>query len=172
MGKGLPRSMSRGAPARKTIVKQRINLNHVVAVAAAGAGVGFGSAVVGDLPEGNILIMGVVGYVRLSGSGSDANLTATWDGDFSLGTTATADVTLDGTDVDLLPSTALGAATAEVSPLVRSTNATQGILDNTDGSLELNLNVLIDAANITDASSVNLTASGTIELVYVVMLDD
>ena len=172
MGKGLPRSLARGAPQRQEIIKQTINISGTVAVAAAGAAVGFGTRVIGDLPEGNILFLGAVAYVRLAGSGSDANLDATWDGDFSIGTAPTADVTLSGSEVDIIGSTALGAATAEVSPRVRAVNATQSILDNTDGSLELNLNVLIDAANIVDGATVNLTASGTLQLVYVVMLDD
>ena len=172
MGKGLPRSMSRGAAQRQEVVKHTINITGTVAVTATGAAVGFGTSVIGDFPEGNILLLGAVAYVQLSGSGADANLDATWDGDFSIGTAPTADVTLSGAEVDIIASTALGAATAEVSPRVRVTNATQAILDNTDGSMELNLNVLVDAANIVDGATVNLTASGVLQLVYVVMLDD
>lgn len=172
MGKGLPRSMSRGAAQRQEVIKQTINLRGTVAVTATGAAVGFGSLVVGDMPQGNILLLGAVAYVQLSGSGADANLDATWDGDFSIGTAPTADVTLSGAEVDIIGSTALGAATAEVSPRVRAVNATQAMLDNTDGSMELNLNVLIDAANIGDGATVNLTASGVLQLAYIVMLDD
>lgn len=173
MGKGLPRSMSRGAPQRKDIIKQVIDLEGVtVSVSATGAAVGFGTTVIGDLPEGNILFLGAVAYLSLAGSGSDANLDATWDGDFSIGTAPTADVTLSGAEVDIIGSTAFGAATAEVSPRVRGVNATQAMLDNTDGSMELNLNVLVDAANITDDQTVVLTASGVLQLAYIVMLDD
>ena len=172
MGKGLPRSLARGAPQRQDIIRQVVKIDRTVAVTATGAAVGFGTGVIGDLPEGNILFLGAIVYLQLSGSGSDANLDATWDGDFSVGTAPTADVTLSGAEVDILPSTALGAATAEVSPRVRAVNATQAMLDNTDGSLELNLNVLIDAANIVDGATVNLTARGTLQLAYVVMLDD
>jgi hypothetical protein len=172
MGKGLPRSMSRGAAQRQDIVKQVVNFTTAVSVTATGAAVGFGTAVIGDLPEGNILFFGAVAYVQFSGTGSDANLDAAWDGDFSIGTGPTADVTLSGAEIDIIPSTALGAATAEVSPRVRAINATQTIFDNTDGSLELNLNVLIDAANIVDGATVPLIARGTLQLAYVVMLDD
>ena len=172
MGKGLPRSLARGAPQRQDIIRQVVKIDRTVAVTATGAAVGFGTGVIGDLPEGNILFLGAVCYLQLSGSGSDANLDATWDGDFSVGTAPTADVTLSGAEVDIIGSTALGAATAEVSPRVRAVNATQAMLDNTDGSLELNLNVLIDAANIVDGATVNLTARGTLQLAYVVMLDD
>ena len=95
-----------------------------------------------------------------------------FEGDFSVGTTGTEDVTLDGTDVDILPSTALPAATAEVGVRTRAVNAAQAILDNTDGSLEININALIDAADITDGESVVLTINGEIELCYIVLGDD
>jgi hypothetical protein len=172
MGKGLPRSMSRGSAARRDVIKQNFVIDGSVTVSATGSAVGFGTSVIGDLPEGNILLLGAVAYLQLSGSGSDDNLTATWDGDFSIGTAPTADVTLSGAEIDIIASTSLGAATAEVSPRVRAVNATQAILDNTDGSLELNLNVLVDAATITDDQSVILTASGILQLAYIVMLDD
>lgn len=172
MGKGLPRSMSRGAAQRQEVIKQNFVISGTVAVTATGAAVGWGTAVIGDLPEGNILLLGAVAYLSLAGSGSDANLDATWDGDFSIGTAPTADVTLSGAEIDIIGSTALGAATAEVSPRVRAVNATQTIFDNTDNSLELNLNVLIDAVNIVDGATVNLTASGVLQLAYIVMLDD
>jgi hypothetical protein len=172
MGKGLPRSMSRGAAARQEVIKQEFVIRGTVAVTAAGAAVGFGTAVIGDLPEGNILLLGAVAYVQLAASGVDPNIDATWDGDFSIGTAPTADVTLSGGEIDIIGSTALGAATAEVSPRVRAANGTQAIFDNTDNSLELNLNVLVDAVNIVDGATVNLTASGVLQLVYVVMLDD
>jgi len=172
MGKGLPRSLSRGAAQQQDIIKQNFNIRGTVAVTATGAAVGWGTAVIGDLPEGNILLLGAVAYVQLAGSGTDPNLDAAWDGDFSIGTAPTADVTLSGAEVDIIASTATGPATAELSPRVRAVNATQVIFDNTDGSLELNLNVLIDAVNIVDGATVNLTTSGVLQLAYIVMLDD
>lgn len=170
--KGLPRSLGRANAAKNAAVKRTVKLSGTVAVASVGAAVGFGSLVVGDLPEGNILLLGAVANVKLAGSSVDANLGNTWSGDFAIGSTATADVTLDGTDVDVIPSTAMGPAVAEVSPITRGANATQVILDNTDGSLELNLNVLVDAADIVDDQSVNLTVSGELHLCYVVLGDD
>lgn len=170
MTKGLARSLGRN-PVAAPVVKQVIPFNALaVAVAAVSTAVGFGTAIVGDLPEGNILLLGAVAYVQVTAGGTNA--TATFDGDFSIGSAPTADVTLSGSEVDIIASSALGAATARVSPLVRATNATQVILDNTDGSLELNLNLLIDAANITDDTSVPCTVSGFLVLVYSVMGDD
>lgn len=137
-------------------------------------GIGFGSAVIGNLPEGNLLFQGAVVYMTFAGSGSDADLVDTWQGDFSVGTTPADDGTLTAGDVDILASTPLVAATAEVSPRTRiaSLDADVGvILDNTDRSLELNLNLLIDDADI-GADGVAITATGELHLVLAVLGDD
>lgn len=168
MAKGLSRSISRGPAARAPIIKQRLALS-ALAIAVAGAtGVGFGSAVVADLPEGNILLLGAVATLQFTGPASGA--LATFDGDFGIGSTPASDATLTGADVDVIASTAIGAATASVSPVVRATNATQVILDNTAGDLELNLNLLIDDASI--SADGTFLVSGFVELAYIVLGDD
>jgi hypothetical protein len=176
MGKGLPRSTGRGGPLRQEIIRQTIAVRDVeVTVDATGAAIGFGSAVIGDLPEGNVLFLGAVAYMQFSGSGADANLTADWEGDFGIGTTPAGDATITNGDVDVIQSTALAAATDEVGPRTRGTSLAADcgeIHDNTDGSLELNLNVLVDAADITDDESVVLTANGELQLTYIMLLDD
>lgn len=172
--KGLIRSLSRGrSQLKQNVTRHKIRVENLsVTVSATGSAVGFGTAVAGDIPEGNILLLGAAAYLTLAGSGSDANLVDTWNGDFAVGSAPDADGSLAGAEVDMLPSTAVGPAVAEVSPRTRSVNATQVMLDNTDGSLEMNLNVLIDAADITDDQSVILTVNGEIELVYIVLGDD
>jgi len=175
MSKGLPRSMSRGDALKQEVIKQSFAIEKTVTVSATGAAVGFGSVVIGGFPQGNILFLGAVSYLKLSGSGSDANLTADWAGDYGVGTTPAADATISDTDVDIIASTAVAAATAEVSALTRGEGggALCGvILNNTDGSLELNLNVLVDAAEITNDESVVLTASGAMHIAYIVLGDD
>lgn len=173
MSKGLPRSLSRGSAQRQEIIKETVVVRDAtVTVSATGAAIGFGSAVIGDFPEGNILFLGAVAYMQFSGSGSDANLTADWEGDFGVGSTPAGDATITGTDVDIVASTALAAATAEVGDRTRGVNAAQAMLDNTDGSLEINLNVLIDAADITNDESVDLTANGEVFISYVILGDD
>lgn len=181
MGKGLPRSHSRMSPQREGgggVQKLNISLDGItVSVAAVAAAIGFGSTVIRGLPEGNIQVLGaVLSNFQLSGSGADANLSDTWAGDFGIGSTPADDATITATDVDVVASTALAAATAEVSPnIVRTVGVTPTMvpLDNTDGSLELNLNVLIDAADITDDETVVLTAlSGLLSISYIVLGDD
>jgi hypothetical protein len=171
MSKGLPRSLSRGKAQTQAVTKIQLELNDAVTVTSVGAAVGYGSIVVGGLPEGHLKIMAAAIQVQFFGSGSDANLTATFDGDFGVGSTPADDATIAGTDVDFISSTALGAATAEVSPLLTVADGVDFVLDNTGGGLELNLNVLIDAASIVDDESVILTAVGVLEITLVTMLD-
>jgi hypothetical protein len=167
--KGLPRSMARAQAGRVStpIVKQSIPLVARALNVADGAP-GWGTVVIGDVPEGNILLLGAVAYLRFTTV--DADVIATFDGDFSIGSTPTADNAIAGTDADIIASTPMGAATGKVSPLVRATNATQSILDNTDGSLEVNLNVLIDDASISGAAP--FTVDGVVILSYVILGDD
>lgn len=174
MVKGLTRSLSRGTALIQHVIKQTVVVEDLpLVVTATGAAIGFGSVVAEGLPEGNILFLGAVGYLKFDGSGSDANLTATWEGDFSVGTAPTADADLgDASDIDILPSTALAAATAEIGVRTRAAAPAGTMLDNTDGSLEININALIDAADIIDSQSVTLTVNGEIYLSYVMLGDD
>lgn len=174
MSKGLPRSMSRGNPLTQEIIKQVITVRDLEITVTGGASTaaGVGTKVIGDFPEGNILFLGAVGYFQFAGSGSDAAIAADWQGDYAVGTTATADATLNGTDVDIIASTALAAATAEVSPRTRGTGATQAIFDNTDGSLEINLNVITDDDDVTDSTAVTMTVNGELHIAYIMLGDD
>lgn len=181
MGKGLPRSLSRSKPQSQgagAVDRLQIDLSGVtVSVTSVGAAIGFGSTVLRGLPEGNITIMGVVlSNFQLSGSGADANLVDTWAGDFGVGTTPADDATISAGDVDLVASTPLAAATAEVSPLIaRTVGVTPDLIpkDNTAADLEINLNVLIDAADIGDTQTVVLTAlSGLLSISYMMLGDD
>ncbi len=173
MGKGLPRSLSRGPLNRQEIVKQTIGINTTVTVDGA-SGVGVGTVVIGDLPEGNILLLGAVAYLTFTGPTS-ADLADDWEGDYGIGTTPADDATITGADVNIIPSTAIAAATAEASPTTRGVQADGAfcgvVLDNTDGSLELNLSLLIDDADI-GADGIDVTAVGQLYLIYSVLGDD
>jgi hypothetical protein len=171
--KGLIRSLSRG----RNQLKQNITRNKIlvkdleVEVSATGGGVGWGTVVAGDIPEGNVLFLGAAAYLTFAGPGSD-DLDDDWTGGFAVGTIPDEDGTLTGAEVDLILYTAIGAAEGEKSPRTRGVHYTQAMFNNTDGSLEVNLNVLIDAAKIGDDKSVTLTVNGEIELVYIVLGDD
>ena len=171
MTKGLPRSLAHANPMREAVTKIKLPIDHVISVTATGAAIGFGSVVLGGLPEAYLKVLSVAIQVQFTGPTS-ASLTDTFDGDFGVGTTPASDATITGSDVDLISSTALGAATAEVSPVKTVADGVDLVLDNTANDLEINLNLLIDAASITDDATVAITAKGVIEIVLVTMLDD
>ena len=175
MSKGYPRAHERRPREQAEVVKERIDLTgKTVTVTATGAAIGFGSTVIHDFPEGNILLLGIGGTVGFAGPTS-ADLSDTWNGDFGVGSTPASDATITAADVDIIASTAIGPATAEAIAAARVVEAhadTAGFLDNTDGSLEVNFNLLIDAADIADDSSVVITLSGSLELAYIVLGDD
>lgn len=173
MPKGLPKSLSRGAALKKPIVNQTIRVNSTVNVVAAAAGVGFGSVVLAALPEGNVLFLGAVASLRFSAISANAsNAIVAFNGDYAIGSGADADGTLSGTEVNMVTSTALGPAVARVTPFARGTGAVQAVLDNTAKTLNINLNVLMDAADITDATTVTLTVEGTLDIAYLMLGDD
>lgn len=170
MSKGLTHSSRRGDPQTQEIIKQTIALD-ALPVVIDGAAAGWGTAVVRGLAQGNILLLGAVLNATLTKG--DANIVDAFDGDIAVGTAPTADATLSGSEVDVIPSTALVTGAAGVSSGNRavSTGTQSGaILNNTDGSLELNVNVLIDDADITDDSS--LTIDGALHVAYIVLGDD
>lgn len=171
MGKGLPRSQKHANPAITQAVKQAIAVKNVAITVDGATGIGFGTAVLGDFPAGNIVILGCVSYIQIT-KVTAAGTTDTFTGNYSLGSAPTADSTLSGAEVDIIPSTALSAATAGVSPLTRgATTTATAMLDNTDGSLEINLNVLIADASIS-ANGQILRADGIIHILYSVLGDD
>ncbi len=175
MGKGLPRSHSRGAFAGADLPAHIVKADAFAFVVDGATGVGFGTAVVGGLPEGNILFLGAVAYMTISGPGGDAGLVDDWEGDFGVGTTPASDGTLTAGDVDIVPSTPLAAATAEVGVRTRGAQGDGSlagqIFDNTDGSLEVNVNVLVDDVDIS-ADGIPFTATGEVFLMIAVLGDD
>lgn len=157
---------------RQAMIRQLFRIvNKTISVVNGAGAPGYGSAEAFRLPEGNILIHGAIGYITLTTS--DADITATFDGDISIGTAATADGTLSGSEVNLVASTSLGAATAKVSPnvrLVTSTSTTGVIHDNTAADVIFYFNLLIDDADISGAA--DFTANGYVEVLYTVLGDD
>jgi len=171
MTKGLPRSLSRGPRAQRMVVKESLQIDVDLSFTGATGVVVFATAPIAFLEEGNVLLLGAVANLTFSGPTS-ANLTDDFQGDYSLGSTATDDITLDGTDVDVIGSTAIPAATAEVSANVRGVNAAQAVINNTAAAGVINLNVLLDADEVTDAQTVILTVTGTVDIAYIVLGDD
>jgi hypothetical protein len=169
MTKGLPRSRGRGPSEGKAVQKIKLPFKNLAVTVNGATGNGWGTAVIGGLPEGNLAILAAAAYVQLSTA--SASVGATFNGNFSIGSGATADNTLSGTEVDMVASSALGAATAKVSPLARGASASASMVDNTDASKKINLNVLINDADIS-ADGVAFLASGIVEVLVATLLDD
>lgn len=171
--RGLTRSLGR-VPAGKSASPQRVrfNLKDLVVNVTGGASTakGFGSAVVGGLPEGNILLMGGIAYIALSST--DADVIATFEADFSVGTTATADATLDTTDANIFAETSMGTASSKATAIIRAEKKALEMFDNTAGTSAVNLNVITDDNSVTDSLVGTFLANGYIELVYIVLGDD
>lgn len=171
--KGLPRSTGRILSNVAPFV-QKLNyplLNKPLAVTGGAAtALGFGSANLGGLPEGNLLILGSLAYLRLFSS--DADVIATWSGNFSVGTTATADTTLDLTDANIVASSAIGAATAKLSPQLRVNGTSPFYIDNTDKTLSVFLNVTTADNSVTDSLVGDFVVNGFIQLAVAVLGDD
>jgi hypothetical protein len=149
--------------------------NKVVNVAAAGAGVGFGTVVLAGLPQGYLLYAG--GVAQLGFSTADTDVVAAFEGQFSIGTTPDADGTLATTEIDLIAATDITAASRVVPGTIGHHANSSGasslqLIDNSAGTAELNLNVTIDAADITDAEDADLTVNGYVDLVFCIVGDD
>lgn len=126
---------------------------------------GWGTIKLYDFPAGRIDILGVTADLSFDVSASE-NVADAGSGDVALGTTQTADVTLAGTDVDLLPSTAM------TDPFVAGAGAATGALaasaqlDGTGTAKDLNLNIAFDAGDVTTDDG-EVLVSGTVTVHWV-----
>lgn len=174
MSKGLQRSLSRGPALRQEVIKQTITMRDLALVIDGASGVGFGTVALGGLPEGNILMMGLVGYMELT-TEETSGIVEDWEGDFGIGTTPADDGTITGGDVDLIASTALDAGAndrdIERFRFASAAALTGTIFDNTAGDLGINLNVLVDDDDIS-ADDIDFVVNGEVQLVYTMLLDD
>lgn len=172
MGAGISRRALNRAGARAGIITQKIPIRGLQITNIDGlTGVAWGTAVLQGLREGNLLVLGAVLDITLTEA--SANITDTFDGDVSVGSAPTADTTLSGAEVDVIPSTAMGAAVSSVNTIRAVSTSTEcgTVLDNTGGTLELNLNLLIDDASI-NADDQVLTADGYLAVSYIPLGDD
>lgn len=128
-------------------------------------GASFGGVKLYDFPEGRLLILGCVANLGFSWIGED--IAQDGSGDFSMGTTITADATLNGTDVDLLASSAM------LDPFVGGIGTGTGVLaasaqfDGTSTAKDLNLNIIIDDADVADGASDIVLVTGTVAIHWI-----
>lgn len=165
--KGLQRSIRRGPVLRQDLINQQIPFS--ILVTATDGAPGWATAVLTNLPEGYVLYQG--GVVDLTITSLDANITDTFEGDIALGMAPTTDGALTGNQANLTLSTAIPAAVAGVGEVTAMGANTQNgtIFNNTDGSLEVNLNIAIDDAAI--SADADLLLEGVLYL-GITMLGD
>ena len=160
-----------GAPANTTTLAQAeslpgvhkpvITLTAFPVTVANTTGISFGGAKYYDFPAGGIMHLGATAnFTAINWAGQD--IAAAGSGDFSLGTTITADGTLATTEVNLLPSSAM------LDPFVASVGTGVGVstavafADGTTTAVDANLNVIIDDADVADGASDVVLFTGTI----------
>ncbi len=171
MAKGLQRSLSRAPRGKRDIVKEFIDMTGDLITITGATGIGWGSVALGSFPEGFILLLGAqVTDLVLTGNGTDH--TATFDGDVGFGTTPADDGTITAADVNVIASTALGAATANVSPNLDIGNAVQAIIDNSADDQDLYANLLIDDAAVSGDGGIFTVTTGGLWVVYTMIGDD
>lgn len=130
---------------------------------------GYGSLKLATFPKGRIWVHGAVGTLSNVDVSESDNISDTGSGDYSFGSTATSDVTLNGTDVNLGPSSALvdpfsngvGAA-AESSVL-----AAGALFDGSTTAVPIYLNMAFDAGDVTTGNgAADLAGKITIQWSY------
>ncbi len=172
----LPASLQRGLHLKPSQFRFEIPIALSITAVAVSTAVGFGFVKVADLPEGFLLFQGAVLKDLVITDNASADISDTWNGDVSLGTVGTVDVDVgDAGEASFMASTAVGAAVAGVTPSqdIMSGDALNGvILDNTAGALDIILNLLVDAADQTDDTSVVMGVTGTLIISFVPLGDD
>lgn len=127
-------------------------------------GVGFGGGKVYTFPEGRILVLGVTASISLDPLSS--NLDTADGGDYGLGTAIVADADLgDATDVDLCPSTSIDP----IGTAVGAALAASAQFDGTTTAKTVNVNILIDDADIAGTEAIGV--DGTIRITWVFLGD-
>lgn len=147
-----------------------LKFNAVPVTVANTTGASFGSVKIADFIAGKVHIFGgKANFTRIDWSGTD--IAATGSGDFSIGTTATADASLATTEVNILASTAM------LDPFVAGIGNGSGSFaagatyDGTGTAIDLYLNVIIDDADVADAASDVVLFTGTVKFAGVYLED-
>lgn len=136
-------------------------------------GISFGNVKLYDFPEGRHNFLGVQLNDLTVGLGDEGNVTpiaGTMGGDVSLGTTGTSDSTLDGTDVNLMPSTSIDPISGGIASGALAAGST--VLDGRTTALDMYLNMIIDDADVADGAEDVLLLSGTITITWVNLGND
>lgn len=126
-----------------------------------------------DFPEGRMLVLGVTATLQQKTTSTIAStLNASVTGAISLGTATASNVSLTGTMVDFLPSTAFtSSATINVAgTAVTAALAASAQFDGTGTAKDLYLNTAYATTTDVDADATQ-TISGTVRIVWCLLGD-
>jgi hypothetical protein len=167
LGAGAPANsttISAAVEAAGLFVRTTLTLADFPVTVANTTGASFGGAKIYDFPEGRIVLLGALADLTFNWAGT--GIGATGSGDFSVGSTTTADATLSSTDANMIASSAMtDPFVAGVGRGVGSSSAAL-YLDGTATAADAILNLIIDDADVADANSSVVLVSGTVVLLW------
>lgn len=112
---------------------------------------GYAGLKIATFPKGRIWVHGAVGTISSVDVSGSANIADAGSGDYSFGTTATTDVTLATTEVNLGPSAALidpfvtGVGSANASSVL----AAGALFDGSTTAVPIYMNIRFDTGDVT-----------------------
>lgn len=142
-----------------------------VALADEAGVVAYGGIKLGDFPEGAILLFAGVADLTVTKDGP--GVTATFDGDFGVGTVvASNNNSLATTEQNIVPTTATPQAVAGATT-AKGISTAAAHIDGTAGALDIYLNFLVDDADqdITGLGATDLVVSGDVTIHYLLIGD-
>lgn len=160
-------------PYRQTILTL---VNTPVAITSTTTANGFGGVKVYDFPAGHINVLGTVGDLSISvASAEQANFTDNApEGDIGIGSVIIANADAMGTDAtddDYATATAFAMTAFTDASVTLPPDAASYKLDGTGTAKDVNVNVLVDAADIDDDASTEVLVSGTIRICWLALGD-
>lgn len=135
--------------------------------------VAYGGLKIYDFPQGAIQILGAV--ADLDVTKSSVGVSATWDGDFGIGTvTAGNNNALATTEQNILPTTSTPQAVDGVTTANGQSTITEAglVIDGTATAADAYLNFLVDDADHdVTGTACNLLVTGTVKITYILLGD-
>lgn len=165
-------------PAQKPFGLIDVSFNKLVLFSAVGGAIEFASTPLCGLPLGDFIVFGGVLHLDVTEDPLTANIVNTYTVSTALGTTATADLTLSGTEINLMNTFIASAAVSSVTPhITRNLDgintvagalaAAAGTFRNPTGALAVFLNMTLPDADISgNPTPASLRVKGRLKLAY------
>jgi hypothetical protein len=153
-----------------------VTFDKLVTFSNVGGAIEFAAVPLCGLPRGDFLVAGGVLQLDAFEDPSDPELVQTFNLTTALGTTATVDLTLATTEINLLTAAAAGVASGGVGPHVKraldgintlagAAGAAAGTFNNNAGALAVFLNMTLPDADVT--GPVTFRIKGSIRIVTI-----